>query len=179
MSGAVPVLTSLAGGTGIPILAGGSGSRWAGPGTKYDMLASVRERTLSLVPGSYIVSAGEPTITETVAVLAAPLVLLGDVYYTRDALAYILNDITPLRFYGREFEIYALRCADRNILCACAGRPKLWDIYYYLRKHDKRRGHLWPSNDPMFYLVPDKLTQDFDYYRQWRAFDARALSCDQ
>jgi len=127
---------------------------------------------------------------------AANLVLLGDVYFTEQAMQQIARCNRPLAVFGRPgpsrftgskwAEIFAVRIGKdckaviRQALTRAVrdatrgGRGKLWELYRVLTHQDLRHKRLTIFNH--VFEVIDDLTDDIDTISEWRQLESIVLA---
>ena len=109
------------------------------------------------------------------------IVLLGDVIYSDTVLKNIVN-MRETRFIGSLREIYAMTFTRKDmpkmlksleIVIDEANKGKnngrLWNLYYDYMQLPKHY-HTEPDNDPGYYVVEDRFTQDFDVAEDYHKF---------
>lgn len=107
-------------------------------------------------------------------------ILLGDVFWTDNAIQRVLTTQISEMFYGTKREIFAFTFRDsakiREIIeeavwfgRSCSGNGRMWSLYYKMSGNDNTE-HIEPDNSDLFTLIEDG-TRDFDYkkdYEEWR-----------
>jgi choline kinase len=108
--------------------------------------------------------------------------LLGDVYFTDEAMTSIFEDrYAELKFYGNNQEMFALRVGPMKletlrrdlIKVHDTSRGKLWNLFYHVNGWSHRKSNRPPIRESKYIHFIDDLTDDMDKVRFVKRLERR------